>query len=225
MSSGWTRIARVKRSKEKARSVYDWISKYYDLLAERSERRPRNIGLERLAVREGERALEIGFGTGRAILALARSVGEPGRVYGIDISEAMCGIARERAKKAGLSERVELRCGDGASLGYEADLFDAVFMSFTLELFDTPEIPQVLHECRRVLCRGGRICVVGMSKEMKPGPVVKLYEWAHRNFPDYVDCRPIFVRRALEDAGFQIVEATSSSMWGLPVEIVLGRKA
>jgi len=218
-------IARVRRSKEKARSSYDRISRYYDLLAYRSEKRPRNAGLGQLAAGEGERVLEIGFGTGHGVVALARSVGESGRVCGIDISKAMCDIARERAGRAGLSERVELRRGDGASLPFEADLFDAVFMSFTLELFDTPEIPTVLHECRRVLRGGGRICVVGMSKGGKAGPMVRLYEWAHRNFPDRVDCRPIFVREALEDAGFRIVDAAAMSMWWLPVEVVLGRKA
>lgn len=38
------------------------------------------------------------------------------------------------------------------------------------------------------------------------------------------DCRPIFVRRTLEDAGFSISDATIAKMW-VPVEVVIGEKA
>jgi demethylmenaquinone methyltransferase/2-methoxy-6-polyprenyl-1,4-benzoquinol methylase len=96
---------------------------------------------------------------------------------------------------------------------------DGVFMSFTLELFDTPEIPKVLAECKRALRSGGRIVVVGMSKEDAHGVIFEMYEWSHRHFPNFIDCRPIFVRRALEAAGFLIRDSEKMQMW-VPVEIV-----
>ena len=93
-------------------------------------------------------------------------------------------------------------------------------MSFTLELFDTTDIPKVLAECRRVLRPGGRICVVAVSKEGKQGMAIKTFEWTHRHFPNLVDCRPIYVARSLDDAGFLMQTSEVEHMW-VPVEIVL----
>jgi demethylmenaquinone methyltransferase/2-methoxy-6-polyprenyl-1,4-benzoquinol methylase len=115
--------------------------------------------------------------------------------------------------------------GDAANLDFlESGSLDGVFMSFTLELFDNPEIPRVLQECYRILKTGGRVAVVSMTKTNPPGVAVRIYEWFHEHMPNYADCRPIFARQALEQSGFVIQDVSVSSMWGLPVEIVLGKK-
>jgi demethylmenaquinone methyltransferase/2-methoxy-6-polyprenyl-1,4-benzoquinol methylase len=75
-----------------------------------------------------------------------------------------------------------------------------------------------------VLKVGGRLCIVAMSRQGKERLMVKLYEWAHRRMPSYVDCRPIHVREAIEQAGFQVDEVINNSIWGLPVEIVKALK-
>lgn len=216
-------ITRVTRSKDVARVSYDRLSKWYDLIAGSSERKFRDVGLKKLDAGMGERVLEIGFGTGHSLVALAHRVGTSGQVYGIDLSEGMFQLAEARVRAAGLSARVELARGDATQLPYETDFFDAVLMSFVLELFDTPELSIVLSECRRVLRRHGRTSVVALSK--KKGLAVTLYEWAHAQFPATVDCRPIFVKKTLEGAGFQVVDITEMSMWGLPVDVVVARKA
>lgn len=224
MCQNRTQISRVTRSKEEASATYDKVSRWYDMLAGYSERKFRDVGLQKLAVEEGEIVLEIGFGTGHCVLALAQSVGNSGKVYGIDISQGMFNITQVRIRKAGLLARVELKHGDAVALPFAANFFDAIFMSFTLELFDTPEIPTLLHECQRVLSSGGRIGVVAMSQKGGAGLAMRLYEWAHRKFPRYFDCRPIFVQEALQGAGFQIVDVTEMSMWGSLVEIVVAKK-
>ncbi|HEX7401670.1 MAG TPA: methyltransferase domain-containing protein, partial [candidate division Zixibacteria bacterium] len=109
-------------------------------------------------------------------------------------------------------------------LPFKSARFDALFMSFTLELFDTPEIPRLLSECGRALRNGGRICVISLSKAGHSSWMRNLYEWGHRKFPQLLDCRPIFVQNALSDAGFHIIDTTLLSMLGLTVEIVLAGK-
>jgi ubiquinone/menaquinone biosynthesis C-methylase UbiE len=217
------RILPVFQSRDQTRAFYNKISRVYDLLSERSEAPMRKAGFDLLKPRPGETILEIGFGTGHTLVALAKAVGPNGKVFGLDLSDKMARLAKEHLAQAGLLDRARLRCGDAAQLPYTAGGLDAVFMSFTLELFDTPEIPKVLSECHRVLRPGGRLVVVGMSKEGAQDPLVNVFEWAHKHFPQFLDCRPIYVRRALEAAGFAIRQALIKHMW-IPVEIILGLK-
>lgn len=215
-------VSRVVRTKEEARANYNRLSRWYDAIAGRSEKKYRDIGLQKLAAQPGEKILEIGFGTGHCILALARAVGETGRIGGIDLSPGMLSVTQDRVHQAGLSERVDLRVGDAVHLPFAAGEFDGVFMSFTLELFDSPEIPLVLGQCLTVLRPGGRLVLVALAK--KPGTAVKIYEWFHERMPVAVDCRPIYAKEDLIAAGFAIRDLTTCSMWGLPVEVILAKK-
>jgi demethylmenaquinone methyltransferase/2-methoxy-6-polyprenyl-1,4-benzoquinol methylase len=207
------------------RSFYDRISRAYDLISDAGEHRARETGLDLLAAAPGESVLEIGFGTGHGLLALAAAVGGQGRVAGIDISEGMARVARQRLEKEGLEERVELQVAAVPPLPFGDRSFDAVTMSFTLELFSPEIIPRLLAEIRRVLREGGRLGVVCMATPARgrESLLERAYQWMHRHFPHIVDCRPIDVEPLLGEAGFQVTDRVSMEIWTLPVAAVVSR--
>ena len=167
--------------------------------------------------------LEIGFGTGHALVEIAERLAGDGRVFGIDVSPGMLDVAAKRVQAAGLGDRVaELRQGDAKVLPYDAASFDAAFFSFTLELFSATDIPRVLAEVCRVLRPEGRLGVVAMHDDGGKSAMVDLYRFLHRHFPHIVDCQPIDARSHLERAGFKIVASEQVSIWGLPVLAVVG---
>lgn len=213
-------ISRVSRSKRTAQKAYDRLSRVYDWLAGSSEAQFTKSGLEMLAPSPGEIVLEIGPGTGTALLKMCRQVGDKGYVHGVDLSGGMLKIARSKLAKAHVLAKVGLSAGDGIALPYQSNSFTGVFMSFTLELFDTPEISLVLLECWRVLKTGGRLVVVSMLKVEHPGPFVRLYEWMHLHLPSFIDCRPIVASEIIHSTGFTIGHRKVRNLWGLPVELV-----
>jgi ubiquinone/menaquinone biosynthesis C-methylase UbiE len=224
MNSKNRKVLRVYRTKAQAKESYDKISRFYDYFAGVFEKKYRNMALERLNIERGEIVLEIGFGTGHCLKQMAESVGENGKVYGIDISSGMLEVSKERIEEAGLLDRVELYCGDALKMPYEDNKFDAVFMSFTLELFDTPEIPKVLNEIKRILKPNGRFGVVSMSKEDGDSILLRMYEWTHKKFPQYADCRPIYLEQSIKDTGFKMEYRKKVKLFGLPGEVVIGKK-
>ena len=212
-------------SRTQTRANYDRLSRWYDLLAGSSERKYRELGLRMLAVRPGERVLEIGSSTGQALLAITRSAFPDGMAVGVDLSGGMCRVARGRLIQAGSAAApAAIICGDATSLSCPSDSFDAIFMSFTLELFDAADMASVLEECRRVLRDDGRLGVVALTESGRPNLMQRLYVWAHRRFPAWIDCRPIPVADILAKHSFRIVDATSASMWGLSVEVTVASK-
>ncbi len=210
------------------KTFYDRISHAYDFIADSGERDARERGLAQLNVQPGESVLEIGFGTGHSLLSLATAVGADGHVTGIDISTGMREIAAKRIAAADLADRVELRVGSVPPIPADLGPFDAITMSFTLELFGLETIPKVLAECRRLLRRDGRLGVVSMAT-VAPGDhtsmLERTYVWMHTHFPHIVDCQPIPLESLLETAGFKLAQRERVELFTMPVAIAVAHQS
>ena len=224
--AGWmTSVAPVERPVAKARATYDRVAAVYDLAENPFEHRARTQGLRLLAARPGGRVLEIGPGTGHALTALARSVGPAGQVIGIDLSARMLARSCHRAARAGYAGRVALVQGDAHHLPLVAGAFDAVVMSFVLELIDTPQIPALLEQCRLVLRPGGRLGVVSLQLTQPPALMARLYLAARRYLPAVLDCRPIPVPELLTATGWHLQARQPLSLAGLPATAAVATPA
>jgi ubiquinone/menaquinone biosynthesis C-methylase UbiE len=224
--AGWMAgVAPAERPVARARATYDRVASVYDLAENPFERRARRCGLRLLAARPGERVLEVGPGTGHALIALARRIGPAGQVIGVDLSVHMLGRSRRRATRAGRTGRIRLIQGDAHRLPLRAGAFDAVFMSFVLELVDTPRIPQVLNECRRVLRPGGRLAVVSLQLTQPPALMARLYLAARRHLQSVLDCRPIPVPELLTATGWHLQALQPLSLSGLSATAAVATSA
>ena len=200
---------------------YDRLSRIYDLLSGGIEQALSHLGLKMLAVNPGERVLEVGFGTGHSLIDLAALVTKNGAVVGIDLSPKMAAEALKKLKRKAKPSPVLAGVADGVQMPFAPACFDAVWMSFTLELFCDSDALLVLNECRRVLKQGGRLGLVSLARTSQPGFMERLYVRAQRSFPSLIDCHPIEVEKMLTSAGFQTTISNRRSLWGLPVDIVV----
>lgn len=191
---------------KKVQILYDFLSPVYEYLT-RYERLSKERGLEVAKIKRGYMVFEVGFGTGQIVTESALRVGKDGMVYGIDLSRKMLEKTRKRVKNLGLARRVNLQLGDARKLPYKSKLFNVVFNSYMLDLIDTPEIPKVLTEFKRVLKPGGRLILVNLSKGERWYSNMKFYEWIYSQCPSLLGgCRPVLIKSFLEELGFQSVE-------------------
>lgn len=138
------------------RHIYDATRKFYLFGRDRL--------IRTLDVPDGGTVLEVGCGTGRNLIAVARRY-PTARLYGFDISEAMLTTARKSIDRAGLSDRIILKQADATNFDAMALFgqaqFDRVFFSYTLSMI--PDWKSALVQGTKVT--GGSAHVVDFGQQ------------------------------------------------------------
>lgn len=141
---------------EKVHNVFQNISDKYDqmnsIISFNRHLAWRKDVMRQMNVQKGAEALDVCTGTGDWAFSLAKEVGQEGRVIGLDFSENMLEVAREKQAEQKASN-VTFIHGDAMDLPFEDETFDYVTIGFGLR--NVPDYEQVLREMYRVLKPGG----------------------------------------------------------------------
>lgn len=161
--------------------------------------------------RLGGRVLDVGVGTGLELPMFDSNV----RLVGIDLSDPMLEIARNRVARQNLANVEDLRVMDAMNLEFEDSAFDAVVAPYVVTTVPDPR--RTLEEMARVVRPGGEIVIVNHIGA-DSGPIAAIEALMERRaeklgwrpqFPwsvigDWIDARPdlaLLERRRLSPLG------------------------
>ncbi|MGG6229219.1 bifunctional demethylmenaquinone methyltransferase/2-methoxy-6-polyprenyl-1,4-benzoquinol methylase UbiE [Tenacibaculum sp. SDUM215027] len=153
--------------KEQVAQMFDNISEDYDGL-----NRVISLGIDvswrkKVVKLVGEnnpqQILDIATGTGD--LALMMSELNPVKIVGLDISEGMLQVGRQKIAKANLSNKIKMIVGDSENIPFPDNTFDAVTVSFGVRNFEN--LDKGLTEILRVLKPEGKFVVLETSNPTK----------------------------------------------------------
>ncbi len=150
--------------KSQVEEMFDQISPRYDLLnhllSANIDKIWRKKAVELLKSWQPRTILDVATGT--ADFALAAAQIGPEKITGIDLSEGMLKIGREKVKKNELTHLINLFKADSESLPFNNDSFDAVIVGFGVRNFENLQLG--LSEIYRVLKPGGVFIVLEFSR-------------------------------------------------------------
>ncbi len=213
-------------STEKLQSIYGHIARRYDfqhaVVTKGADQRGRNILVEN-SIQEGDLVLDCGSGTGTTGIMAAKKVGPKGKVTLFDLSEDMLAVARTKAVRENVQERVAFQTGDMVHLPFNDNSFDVVLSTYSLCPVYDPERGAL--ELYRVTKPGGKLAV-GHSTD--PGnPIIR---WLADRVEDIawrfpwlsMGCRSVSVLPALKNIGGKIVlmETIGFPLWPFLVFVV-----
>ncbi|MBU9711830.1 demethylmenaquinone methyltransferase [Evansella tamaricis] len=142
-------------------SIYDNYDKMNSIISFQRHISWRKDTMKRMAVPKGAIALDVCCGTADWTIALGKSVGNSGKVIGLDFSKNMLSVGEKKVKENSLSN-VELVHGNAMDLPFEDNTFDYVTIGFGLR--NVPDYMKALKEMRRVIKPGGLVVCLETSQ-------------------------------------------------------------
>ena len=150
--------------REQVEAMFNHIAPTYDLLnhtlAFGIDRRWRRKAIEALKPFAPQTILDVATGTGDFAILAARCL-NPERIIGIDISEGMMEVGRQKVNDAGMQSVIRFQKDDCTALSFDAATFDAVTVSYGARNFENLE--GGLREMCRVLKPGGHLMLVELT--------------------------------------------------------------
>ncbi len=167
-------------------AMFDRISPKYDalnhLLSFNIDKVWRKKTAKAVAKSQPNTILDLATGTADLAIAVAKR-NPQAQVIGMDISEKMLDIGKEKVMHQNLANQIELSLGDAAALPFEDDSFDAVTVAFGVRNFE--DLGKGLSEISRVLKPGGQAVILEFSMPER-FPVKQLYHFYFRRLLPFI---------------------------------------
>lgn len=141
---------------------YDFLNRFLSVGIDQGWRKK---AIRQLSEINPKSILDVATGTGDVAI-MASGLLHPVKITGIDISDGMLEVGRQKVKKLGMENTIELLNGDSEAINFEDGTFDAVIVAFGVRNFQ--HLEKGLAEIKRVLRPGGKLVVLEFSRPSLP---------------------------------------------------------